>query len=86
MPRRDLRYMDESDQLQLEIEHQTEEFLCKLNDDSEWRLYGYEKDGTRKVVTYEVTDETPPDRSVILRNWDTEEEFVVTWSVSVRKR
>lgn len=86
MARKDLSYMDEATQLQLEIDYQTEQFLCKTADDSEWRLYGYEIDGTRKTVTYEVTDETPPDRSVILRNWDTGEEFVITWSISVRKR
>ena len=72
--------------LQLEVDRQTEEFLCKLNDDSEWRVYDYEKDGTRKTVTYEVTDETPPDRSVILQNFDTGEQFVITWNVSVTKR
>lgn len=72
--------------LQLEVGRQTEEFLCKLNDDSEWRVYDYEKDGTRKTVTYEVTDETPPDRSVILQNFDTGEQFVITWNVSVTKR
>jgi hypothetical protein len=78
--------MEEVDQLQLVVDTETEQFLCKLNDDSEWRLYDYEVDGTARVVTYEVTDETPPDRSVILKNWDTGDEFVITWNVSVSKR
>lgn len=72
--------------LQLEVDRQTEEFLCKLSDDSEWRVYDYETDGTRKTVTYEVTDETPPDRSVILKNYDTGEEYVIVWNVTVIKR
>lgn len=78
--------MNEADALQLHIDQETEQFLCQVNDDSEWVLYGYDKDGTRRTLTYEVTDETPPDRSVILRNWDTGEEFVVAWNVTVTKR
>lgn len=86
MTKRDHNIMTEADALQLHIESETEQFLCQTDRDSEWRLYGYEKDGTRKTRTYEVTEETPPDRSVILRNFDTDEEFVITWSVSVTKR
>ena len=78
--------MGQGEMLQLEVERQTEEFLCKLNDDSEWRIYDYETDGTQRVVTYEVTDETPPDRSVILKNYDTGEEYVIFWNVTVSKR
>lgn len=86
MGKRDLSYMDQATQLQLHIDAETEQFLCKVNDDSEWRLYGYELDGTRTTVTYEVTDEIPPDRAVILRNWDTGEEFEVRWTITVDRR
>jgi hypothetical protein len=82
----DRKYLDETAHLQLIIEEATEGFLCQMNNDSEWRRYDYEKDGTQKVVTYEVTDETPPDRSVIIKNYDTGDEFVITWNVTVTKR
>lgn len=84
--KRDLKIMDETEQLQLVVEQQTEEFLCKIDDDSEWRIYSYETDGTQKTVTFEVTDETPPDRSVILKNYDTGDEYVIVWNVTVTKR
>lgn len=78
--------MDEATQLQLHIEHETEQFLCQTDRDAEWRLYDYETDGTARVVTYEVTEETPPDRSVVIKNWDSGDEFVITWNISVSKR
>lgn len=78
--------MDEVDQLNLIVEEATEHFLCKLDHDSEWRRYDYETDGTQTVVTYEVTEETPADRSVILRRFDTGDEFVIEWNVRVVKR
>ncbi len=85
--KRDLRVMDDATHLQLHLETETEMFLCADNRsfDSEWNLYQLEEDGTSKKVTYVVTEEQPPDRSVILQRWDNGDRYRVRWSVSVEK-
>ena len=87
MPR-DHRVIDVATQLEMHLHHETELFLCGDNRsfDSEWRIHEYEKDGTQKTVTYEVTEETPPDHSIILKNYDTGDEYVVAFTVTVTKR
>jgi hypothetical protein len=85
---RDRKLMPEAELLELHLAHEAELFLCADNSahDSEWRLYEYDDEGAHQVVTYEVTDEAPPDGSIILKRWDSGKEFVVRYTVTVTER
>ena len=85
---RDRKVMPEHELLELHLASEAERFLCADNSahDSEWRLYEYDDEGAHSTVYYEVTDEQPEDRSIILKRFDNGKEFVVHWTVTVTER
>jgi predicted SnoaL-like aldol condensation-catalyzing enzyme len=72
------RLMDDRTRLESHLSSEVEEFVAAINQDSEWTLYGREGN-----VTFEVTDEIPPDRSVIVRRVSDGKLFAIHHSVTV---
>jgi hypothetical protein len=72
--------------LRLCLDRETEEFLCQVEHDSEWVIHNSYDDGTRQAEVFEVTDETPPDRAVVLHRRSDGKEFLVRWTIDVVER